>query len=121
MIQLSFLSQGYLFTNDDFRVLTLRYYFEKHPDYDPNCDFTCSNGFIADFRLRNRFSSRKHHYKRRPNITEEDIREWTARLSELLVSMDHDRIVNGDETNWMLFAQGLLTWRNQIGCSRAGN
>jgi hypothetical protein len=105
------LSQGYLFTNDDFRMEAMAFYCDLHPDdYKADHHFSCSDGFITDFKHRHRFSVRSFHDKRRPTVTEEEQQFWTSRLSALLQSSDLDRVVNADETNGLLYPKGLLTW-----------
>jgi hypothetical protein len=72
----------------------------------------CSAGFIAGFKLSNGLSSRKCHYKIRPNVSEEERSALRDRLANLLNSMDPDRILNADQTNWLLFPRGL--WRRAL-------
>jgi hypothetical protein len=61
--------------------------------------FQCSSGFVADFKQRNHFSSRRSHMKRRPSVTEVDRMHWMMALSQLLCDVpDHERIINVDES-----------------------
>jgi hypothetical protein len=74
-------------------------YLEKFSDDQMRKQFNCSPGFIASFKERNRFSSRRAHLKRRPIVSEESKAEWMARLAGLLRDVaDHTRIINVDES-----------------------
>ena len=72
--------------------------------------FEASNGFIADFKARHRFSSRRQHLKRRPEHVNDDHSEWIAKLKRKLESKDRRFILNCDETTWYVFPSGVLTW-----------
>jgi hypothetical protein len=107
------LSTGLLFTNDAFRQLAIQAFLEKHPD-DNVPDFACSDDFIADFKRRNGFSSRRAHLKRRPAITDSDRLEWIQTVATLLMEVnDHNRIVNVDESSWRVYPTCLRTWANR--------
>lgn len=73
--------------------------------------FKCSATFITDFKKRNHISSRRLHYKRRPNVTAEDKIRWVSYVRQLLRDVSHDLIINMDETHWQTFPNGILTWR----------
>jgi hypothetical protein len=106
---------GTLFTNDSFRELAIQAFLEKHPGEDMPL-FACSNGFIADFKLRNGFSSRLAHLKRRPAISDSDRSEWVQTMIILLSEVgDHSRITNVDETPWRVYPTGLRTWTQRGG------
>ena len=103
------IDQGILFTNEDFREIAIEYYLSIRPNEDFKM-FSCSNGFIADFKKRHRFSSKKFHYKRRPSVTPEQRENWLEQMRKLLTEVPHSRIVNCDETSYCLYPKGLLTW-----------
>ena len=105
-IRTEFLRKKLLFTDADCKLLLIHYYNQWHPDqwYEP------SNGFIYDFKHRNRFSSRKSHYKRRPTVPDGLKENFQLRVSELLRTGNMRNIVNCDETSWKLYPSGILTW-----------
>jgi hypothetical protein len=72
--------------------------------------FQCCPGFIASFKARERLSSPKVHDKRRPNVTEEQRQNWMTKIRELIDTVAPSRIVNCDETSWLLHPKGILTW-----------
>jgi hypothetical protein len=73
--------------------------------------FACSDGFIANFKRRNGFSSRRAHLKRRPAVTDADRSRWLQTMATLLVDVtDHNRIINVDESSWRVHPTGLRTW-----------
>jgi hypothetical protein len=77
--------------------------------------FQSSPGFIAAFKAHHRVSSRKLHYKHRPAATEEQRVHWMTTIRELMEIIDPSRIVNCDETSWLLHPRGILTWA-EMGC-----
>ena len=97
------------FHDDDFRFLAMQAFLEKYQDQDPP-DFQCSPGFIADFKSRNHFSSRRAHYKRRPRVDSQTVEAWVTEVRTLLRTFPHDRIINGDETAWRILPNGATTW-----------
>jgi hypothetical protein len=98
------------FTSDDFQTLIVDRYLQKLLNDDPVPDFVCSPTFIRAFMLRNRFSHRRQHFRRRPTAKPTDVSGWTNLLSELLRTYDHDMIINCDETAWRLYPNNILTW-----------
>jgi hypothetical protein len=72
--------------------------------------FQYSPGFIAAFKSRHRLSSRKLHYKRCRAVTEEQRVHWMTTIHELMETVGPARIVNCDETSWLLHRRGILTW-----------
>jgi transposase len=51
------------------------------------------------------------HYKRRPeNVEPAKIEEFIATVKHYMETIDNDRIINIDETSWLLWPRGLLTW-----------
>jgi hypothetical protein len=77
--------------------------------------FQCLPGFIAAFKARHRLSSRKLHYKHRPAVTEEQRVHWMTTICELMETVNPSRIVNCDETSWLLHPRAILTWA-EMGC-----
>jgi hypothetical protein len=112
-IRENFVRPGYLFSDSDFRLVAIQAYLEKHhaETASEDLNFLCSSTFMSDFRFRNRFSLRVFHYKRRPIVVDHERNErWIAEIAQLIRSVDPDRIVNIDETSWLLWPRGLLTW-----------
>ena len=103
------IDQGNLFTNKDFKEIAIEYYLSIHPGDDIKM-FNCSDGFIADFKRRHKFSSKRFHFKRRPNVTPEQRQHWLEQMGKLLAEVPHSRIINCDETSYCLYPKGLLTW-----------
>jgi hypothetical protein len=71
--------------------------------------FQCSPGFIASFKKHHRLTSRKIHYKRRPTLTDDQRTGWLARIRTLIVTVERSRIINCDETSWLLHPKRILT------------
>lgn len=109
-IRTNFLEQKRLFTDEDFRLIAIDAYLEKYRDADKVPHFNCSNGYIYDFKMRHRFSSRLSHSKRRPPVQSDEVKNWILKIKELLKREDRRRIINIDETAWVLFPKGILTW-----------
>jgi hypothetical protein len=73
--------------------------------------FQCSDQFIADFKKRHGFSSRRFHMRRRNrHCRRTDIELWINEIKMLLAEIPHRRIVNCDETMWRVVPNGMLTW-----------
>ena len=105
------IERGYLFTDEDFRQWIIQAYLEKYSDEEEELkQFNASNGFIYDFKRRNRFSSRRAHFKRRCQSSEERIEPWIERVRHLLETVPREMIYNCDETAWKMFPNGILTW-----------
>jgi hypothetical protein len=86
-------------------------YLQKNDDDQIRKQFNCSPGVIADFKARNRFSSRRAHLKRRLLVSEEEKAAWGVRMVGLLREVsDHTRIINVDESCWWVFPGALQTW-----------
>jgi hypothetical protein len=104
------LSTGCIFQDVDFRSYALSAWNEKDGLREQIKHFNCSNGFIYDFKRRHGFSSRMFHYKRRPSVTGVQRSRWLADIQALLREVDHDCVLNTDETSWCLWPHGILTW-----------
>jgi hypothetical protein len=121
-IRANFIDAKLVFTDSDFRTLAFQTYNETVNEMPPDeaeafrhrHGFKCSPGYIADFKKCHGFSSRRFHYKRRSAVTEQSKREWIGHMVKLLddPSIPNDRIVNCDETAWLLCPRGILTWHN---------
>ncbi len=109
-ITMNILTQKFLFTDADFKIIAIQAFLEKHHDNPNPPKFSCSAGFISDFKKRHRFSSRVLHPKRRPSVSSESIDEWKKEMRKLLREFPNERIVNVDETNWLILPKGILTW-----------
>ena len=114
------ISQGCLFTDDDFKELIMDAFFEKYND--PNIippSFNVSNGFISNFKNRHRFVSRKCHCKRRPNGNKEQIENFLNKMMELFQKIpckteeeESQRLYhfNADETAWEITPEDIRVW-----------
>jgi hypothetical protein len=109
----NYLTTGMLFTNGSFRALAMQAFLEKYPDEEMP-PFVCSDGFIADFKRRNHFSSRLAHLKRRPTVSDRDRSEWLHTMANLLIEVpDYSRVINVDESCWKVYPTGLRTWAHR--------
>jgi hypothetical protein len=128
-----------LFTDEDFKAMIM----EKHltrlgPVDDADNeeegsedrwsmirDFHVSNGFIHDLKKRHGFSSRRPHYKRRPDIDPDRRTGWMQEIENLFQTIPSDRIYNADETSWRLYPTGVTTWAERgsenISSATSGN
>jgi len=68
----------------------------------PNFNFTASDKFIRQFRKRHKFSVRRAHLKRRPDIDEATIQNFRHEFEEKVKKYDSNHILNADETFWRL-------------------
>jgi hypothetical protein len=109
-IRSNFTSRNRIFSCEDFHALAFRQYREVYWDAESAPRFCCSRTFIHGFMVRNRFSIRREHVKRRPPITEEEAQQWTQRLRHLLETENQDLILNCDETAWRVYPGNILTW-----------
>jgi hypothetical protein len=113
-----YLAHGCLFTDADFRLLAIEAYYAWNPiEVDEEAptfqQFGSSNGFIHNFKKRNRFSSRRSHFKRRapPNPALEN--QFLTEIHEIMSRTDPQFILNCDETSWRLYPNGILTWADK--------
>lgn len=109
-IRTNILGTGQLFTDDDFRIIAFAAYYEKYYDREDAPRFSCSKGFIYDFKKRHRFSSRRGHLKRRPTVNDDELRMWKRKIRDIIKNNPGERVVNVDETAWFFYPRGLLTW-----------
>jgi hypothetical protein len=110
-IILNYVLPGYLFTDATFRQIAIQAYLEKHQQDETPREFECSAGFIAGFKARNNFASRRSRLNRRPRVTPEEREAWIGKLVQLLSDMnDHSRIINADESCWRVYPRALKTW-----------
>lgn len=109
-IRQDYLRNHFLFTDEDFKQIVWSFFVSKYKDAEKIPNFTCSAGFVADFKRRQRFSTRRQHFKRRPTIDEPKLEAWKQEIASLLRERDLDYVLNCDETSWKLFPSGLLTW-----------
>jgi hypothetical protein len=68
-ITLNYVLPGSLFTDATFRQIAIQAYLEKHQQDETPREFECSAGFIAGFKARNNFASRRSHLKHPPRVT----------------------------------------------------
>jgi hypothetical protein len=98
-ITLNYVLPGYLFTDATFRQVVISGYLEKHQQDEIPREFERSAGFIAGFKARNTFASRRPHLKCRPRVTPEEREAWIGKLVQLLSNVnDHSRVINADES-----------------------
>ena len=109
-IREKFINKHVLFTDEDFREIIREAYAEKCRTREKVPNFSCSAGFVADFKRRHRFSSRRQHFKRRPTVDAQNLENWRQEISDLLRNRNLDFVFNCDETSWKLFPSGLQTW-----------
>lgn len=112
-IRTNYIERGIYFSDAQFRDLCLNGYLLEYLQSDAPPEFHCSNGFIWDFKRKHRFSSRKSHYKRRPESNPEFIEAWMKEMRELFATVPHDHILNCDETSWKTYPNGLRTWASK--------
>ena len=105
----NYFQPGWVFHDEDFKFIAMQAYLEKHGDDAEFKNFQCSKGFIWDFKKRNKLSSRRAHYKRRP-ATKYDPEKWVAEVKQILETVPHDRVLNADETAWRILPNGATTW-----------
>jgi hypothetical protein len=72
--------------------------------------FIASNGFTHLFKKRNRFSSRRLHFKRRSRSNPELEQRFVDEITDLISNAEPDSVLNCDETSWKLHPNGILTW-----------
>jgi hypothetical protein len=66
---------GIFFTNEDFREIAIRAFLEKYSGNETSVPaFNVSAGFITGFKLRNGFSSRSCHIKRRTPVVSAEMK-----------------------------------------------
>lgn len=110
-IEFNYVEPGLYFSDIDFKSLcfdTLDNLNENKPK------FSCSPHFIRNFKDRNRFSSRKAHFKRRPDISnnQKQIDDFKRQISQLIndARQANEPVVNGDETQWQILPTNIKTW-----------
>ena len=115
----NYILKGLHFTDEDFKEIAMKAHDEKYFHFLNSDDlngrkkykeFHCSAGFIADFKYHHGFSSKVFHAKRRSNPNNEVEKKFLADMSNLFATVDHELIINVDETGWRLFPKGILTW-----------
>jgi hypothetical protein len=103
-----YIGPGKQFTASTFREVSQEFYASLGGNPD---EFRWSDHFIANFKSRHRFSSRRFHLRRRSRIGGRfDIEAWKETVNVLLHMCAHHRIINCDETSWKVVPSGLLTW-----------
>jgi hypothetical protein len=103
-----YIAKGRKFIASTFQALAQDAYAQTERDPE---GFQCSTHFIADFKKRHAFSSRRFHMRRRnQHCGRLDIEQWVERTKILLSENSHHRVVNCDETMWRVVPNGMLTW-----------
>lgn len=86
-------------------------YLQKHYLDENIKNVQFSQKFIYDFKKRNRLSSRRARYKRRPDsVIIEKENEWIKKIRNLAETVPNDRILNADETLIRILPSNILTW-----------
>ena len=106
----NFINAGFIFQDQDFILIAMQAFLEKHQNSEIDKEFSCSSHFIKDFKNRNKFSSRKPHLKRRPESDGSRLQQWECEMSHLLANVPQDRILNAEETAWKIMPNGITTW-----------
>lgn len=115
----NYILKGLYFTDDDFIEVAMAAYREKYipilNSEDPNIrktfkEFHCSRGFINDFKYHHGFSSKVFHLKRRRDMDNPYETKFLEDMKNLFETVDHELILNCDETGWKLFPSHVLTW-----------
>jgi hypothetical protein len=110
------------FDDEEFRSVAFMWYFDKidamkteeeHEAFIDRHQFHCSNGFIYDFKKMHRLSSRRARFSRRSPVNQIKRNQWIDGINKLIKEVGDENVVNCDETQWLLFARGLLTWRDK--------
>ena len=115
----NYIQQGAYFTDEDFVEIATEAWREKYIPIMNSSDeeerkkfkpFSCSRGFIQDFKYHHMFSSKTFHIKRRADPKSEKEKKFMDEMSALFNQVPHNRILNADETGWRLFPKGVLSW-----------
>jgi hypothetical protein len=121
-VRFNYIRPGFVMTDIDFKDIAYDAYMMKWHQLQmtlPQSDldkwvkdhpFTCSDGFVSDFKIRNGFSSRRCHLKRRSTVSEQVRQQFVDEIEWLFRNVPRDHILNCDETSWRVFPNGLLTW-----------
>jgi hypothetical protein len=64
--------------------------------------FVCSRHFLSDFMKRNHLSYRCVRAARRPMIDQSEVERYRAEISEAYRTLPWDRILNADESFWLI-------------------
>lgn len=108
-IEENFFVLDLMFGDSDFRFIVTQTSLEKIGRFPAEQvpPFQCSPGFVTDIQERHQLSSRRFHFKRHPPQPKMiGVSAW-----QVIREVPPDRIVNCDETGWLLHPRGLLTWR----------
>lgn len=113
-IEDNYITPGYYFPDSSFKDIIFQTYLESE---NIKRDFHCSPGFIRDFKVRNRFSSRLAHIKKRPDVEQDQngkskIDAFIEKVRNVIIeSADNDEpVVNADETGWQILPPKMKTW-----------
>ena len=111
-IRVNYIQQEYAFHDEDFVHLIMQAFLEKYRDQENIPPFQCSPRFKRAYKVRNGFSVRVTHGKRRPDTTVAQEQEWKSSIVNLLKS-GADTVLNADETCWRILPNGMTTWANK--------
>lgn len=114
-IRINYIEQGYHFSDKSFIILANQAYNEKYIDVENPPEFNCSKHFIQNFKKRNRISSKRAHYQRRPSASKKDIDDFINEIKRLITQSKTKNIVilNADETYWHILPNNTKTWANK--------
>jgi hypothetical protein len=125
-----YITPGKLFVDEDFRELAVEAYVEKLDGLGNQSEeamdqfvgshpFSCSKGFIYDFKQQHDLTSKRAHYQRRSPVN--GFREmcWKQEMQKLFREVPEDLILNCDETSWQVYPRALQTWA-EVGSETVG-
>ena len=96
-------------TNNFIRAIMLSYYI-SYKEPNEKRQFSASNKYIRRFKRRYDFSTRRLHFKRRPNASDQDVIKFLTKVCNVFSIAEKDHIVNTDETMWRCEQSRLTTW-----------
>jgi hypothetical protein len=119
LIMRNWVDRNRLLTNDDFKEIAIEFWLqiaaaqgseEAEMEYISRHPFSCSAGFIADFKRAHDISSRRSRFKRRSDADVGMMNTWITETTQYLVDKPREQIINCDETCWLVLPGNLLTW-----------
>jgi hypothetical protein len=118
-IRINFIEPCLIFPDSDFREVAIDAFLQSHTASDEAPPpFQGSPGFVTSLKTRHCLCSRKIHYRRLPAVTDEQRPDWLARICAVIETLSPLRVINRDETAWLLRPKGTLT-QAELGCQVA--
>lgn len=111
-IRFNYIDQGYHFSDKSFINFANQAYNEKYQNIENPPQFNCSKHFIQNFKKRNRISSKRAHYQRRPSASKKEIDKFIEDIKALIKKGRSSKIIilNADETYWHILPNNTRTW-----------